>query len=170
MTEKRMNLVRTVSNRMFKAMMILVMAAAVLVILSWTGKASVSPTVPLIFLAGQIGGYVGLQSRIKTLPEEDLSLVATSWVYTILTPLVGGILAVLLYLIFLSGLISGTMFPVFKQDALQPDPESFLVVFAQHADGYANYAKLLVWSFIAGYSERFVIDMISTFTQIRPDA
>lgn len=169
MINNRLDLLRTVSNRMFKAMLILLLAALIIVIVAWVGAFDISPIIPLIFLFGQIGGYVGLQSRVKTLPDEDLELLATSWVYTILTPLVGGILAILLYLIFLSGLITGTVFPMFKPDEVQPEADSFLVMFAQHADGYVNYAKLLVWSFIAGYSERFVIDMVGSFAKIKPE-
>lgn len=170
MNDNKLNLLVTVSNRLFKAMLILLLAALIIIIVAWVGAFDISPIIPLIFLFGQIGGYVGLQSRVKTLPDEDLQLIATSWIYTILTPLVGGILAILLYLIFLSGLISGTVFPVFKPDAIQPKADSFLVMFAQHADGYVNYAKLLVWSFVAGYSERFVIDMVGSFAKIEPDA
>lgn len=29
-----------------------------------------------------IGGCVGLQRRLKTLPDQDLRLIAESWVYT----------------------------------------------------------------------------------------
>jgi hypothetical protein len=147
-------------------MLILIATATIVVIVAYVGAFRVSPVVPLIFLVGQIGGYVGLQSRLRTLSEPDLKLLTTSWVYTILTPMVGGILAILLHMIFLSGLISGQMFPKFVPDANPPDVEDLRVIFATHADGYASYAKLFVWSFVAGYSERFVVDMLGSFAKI----
>jgi hypothetical protein len=43
-------------------------------------------------------------------------------------------------------------------------------LFAHHGQSYVDYAKLMVWSFIAGYSERFVINVISSFTKHQADA
>jgi hypothetical protein len=79
-------------------------------------------------ISGFIGGFVGLQRRLKDLTPEDLQLISHSMVYTCLSPLVGGVLALLLYILFLSGLLSGDL-----------------------------------WCFVAGYSERFVTDVIGRF-------
>lgn len=120
--------------------------------------------VPAVVIAsGLIGGFVGLQRRLKELTLSDLRLIAHSWVYTCLSPLVGGVLALLLYVLFLSGLLSGDLFPHFIADANGSKVDGFSSVFQQHGNGYKEYAKLIFWSFLAGYSERFVIDVISRF-------
>jgi len=78
--------------------------------------------------------------------------------------LVGGILALLLFMIFVSGLLKGDLFPVFVPD-IDPNPafkENFFILFEIHG-GPTDYAKLIFWSFVAGFSERFVIDVISQF-------
>jgi hypothetical protein len=117
--------------------------------------------VPLIVIAsGLIGGFVGLQRRLKDLTISDLQLIADSWIYTWLSPLVGAVLALLLYVLFLSELLSGQLFPHFIGDA---KAIGFASVFQQHGESYKDYAKLVFWCFVAGFSERFVTDIISRF-------
>jgi hypothetical protein len=100
----------------------------------------------LVFATGvMIGGFVGLQRRLKDLTLRDLELIADSWVYTGLSPLVGGVLAFLLFILFLSGLLSGDLFPVFLPGS-NSSSESFVSIFEQHGEGHKEYAKLLFWS------------------------
>jgi hypothetical protein len=117
----------------------------------------------VVVMSGFIGGFVGLQRRLKDLTVEDLQLIATSTIYTWLSPLVGGVLALLLYILFLSDLLSGQLFPRFVPDAMPQPDTGFASVFQQHADSYKDYAKLVFWCFVAGFSERFVTDVIGRF-------
>jgi len=121
--------------------------------------------VTLVIAAGVIGGFVGLQRRLKELTIQDLTLMSNSWIYTCLSPLVGGVLALLLYILFISKLVSGDLFPVFKPDAAQVGQAvtGFQTIMLQQADGYQSYGKLIFWSFIAGYSEHFVTDVMNRF-------
>lgn len=112
--------------------------------------------------SGITGGFVGLQRRLKDLTLDDLRLMKASWVYTALSPLVGGILALLLYVLFLSGLVSGQMFPTFEANP-EKIAMSFRSLLTEHGRDYTDYAKLVFWSFVAGYSEHFVTDVISRF-------
>src|SRR5687768_2506185 len=151
----------SVTRRLFIALVILyglsLTAAALL-----RGSMYIVPL--LVFATGVIGGFVGLQRRLKDLTLRDLELIADSWVYTGLSPLVGGILAFLLFILFLSGLLSGDLFPVFLPDS-NSSSESFVSIFEQHGEGHKEYAKLLFWSFMAGFSEHFVTDVISRFEE-----
>jgi hypothetical protein len=110
------------------------------------------------FAAGVMGGFVGLQRRLKSMTNDDLELLANSWVYVCLSPLVGGILAVVRYVLFISTLVSGDLFP-----KLVPDPggtrKGFAEIFAVQGDAI-SYSKMLFWSFVAGFSERFVTDLV----------
>ena len=117
----------------------------------------------LIVVCGLIGGFIGIQRRLKELTPADLDLLAHSWIYTILAPLVGGILAVILYMLFLSGLLSGDLFPQFAADDTAVDAVGFQKLMAQHGVAYQDYVKMLVWSFVAGYSEKFVTDVVARF-------
>jgi hypothetical protein len=68
-----------------------------------------------------------------------------------LAPLVGGILAVILYMLFLSGLPSGDLFRTAADDGCRCGRLPKLM--AQHGVAYQDYAKMLVWSFVASFGE-----------------
>jgi hypothetical protein len=78
--------------------------------------------------------------------------------------LVGTIAAVALYLIFASGLVKGDLFPQFHLSPVSHRPDDFQnFVFNWQPVPPADYAKTLVWSFIAGFSERFVPGLLERF-------
>ncbi len=110
---ERIAQLRTVSNR-------LVWSLAALVAIGIPGaifahyEFVVTPLA--VLFVGFVGGFVGLQRRLKSLPAEDLTLLANSWVSIALSPIAGAILAVLVYLLFISGLLSGNTFPTFVPD------------------------------------------------------
>ena len=157
---ERIEQLRTVSNR-------LVWSLAALVAIGVPGALlanSQSFFAPLaVLFVGFVGGFVGLQRRLKSLPAEDLTLLANSWVSIVLSPIAGAILAVLVYLLFISGLLSGNMFPVFVPDSQSGDVQGLKTIFAVHCPTAADYAKVLFWSFVAGFSEKFATDIIGRF-------
>lgn len=165
-------LVRLVTRRLFIAV------AALLGFVLLASLAAALTPLPggvaiLILATGGLGGFVSIQRRLKQLTLGDLRLFADSWVYTLLSPLVGAVLALLLYLIFVSGLVQGELFPAFVPDDLPRDAPARTgigTLFDHHADGYHNYAKILFWSFVAGFSENFVTDIIGHFESARPAA
>lgn len=154
------NLLISVSRRLFITLLVL-FSTALLVAILLPDSRYVIPVV--VIMSGLIGGFVGLQRRLKELTVTDLELIAASWIYTCLSPLVGGMLALLLYILFLSGLLSGDLFPHFVADENSEKITSFTSIFNQHGSSYEEYAKLIFWCFIAGFSERFVTDVISRF-------
>lgn len=68
--------------------------------------------------------------------------------------------AFLLYLVFMGGLLSGGLFPEFPGSA---DPFRSIGGFVLEVNPGTNadFAKLLVWSFVAGFSEKFVPNLIA---------
>ena len=72
------------------------------------------------------------------------------------------IFAFLLYLMTIGELIGGNVFPQFVHEPLnenQPwNMEAFLTLVKPAS--YKDIAKILIWSFLAGYSEKFVPNLI----------
>jgi hypothetical protein len=153
----RNDCIRIVSTRLFYSLAALLVAVALCVAVTW--KTGHSGTAFIVMFTGAIGGFIGLQQRLTDLPVVDLQLLVSSRLFSSLAPFVGAVLALLLYLLFLSELLKGDLFPKFVAD---PDTlhRNFLDIFLVHGEDYRSYAKVVVWSFIAGYSERFVIDII----------
>jgi len=119
----------------------------------------------LVFITGNIGGYVGIHKNLGSLSDVEVTQLSSSWLGLVVPSFVGGILAYVLYLLFISGIISGELFPKIVGDAV-PDgvkkPEGFDIIFLQHADGASDYAKLLFWTFIAGFNQKYVVDIIES--------
>jgi hypothetical protein len=115
------------------------------------------------FGTGVIGGFVSIQQRLKLLSASEVSFMASSWVNVLLVPLFAGVFSLVLYLLFLSGLIEGDIFPVFTVPRFD-NPATLANMRALFTDSYPasgqDFAKLAVWSFAAGFSERFIPDVI----------
>lgn len=164
---QRRELVRFNAERLFR-----ILVFALLLQLGWialaffTNHFTGQSALPVVMFIGVLGGVIGLQNRLKSLSDDDLILLSQSWRYMLLAPLVGGFLAMLLYVMFISGLVKGDLFPAFRFDhagenALQVLKENGIKsLFMIHAVSYESYAKLIVWCFIAGFSERFVTNII----------
>ena len=160
--EDRVAIIREISKRLFISLLVLLAITGGLLAASRYIEGFVASDPLLTIIVGAVGGFVGMQRRLKQFSDADLVLIRTSWVYTILAPLVGGVLAFLLYILFMSGLLAGDLFPKFQLDTNPDHSESLFVIFDTHGQ-YQDYAKLVFWCFLAGYSEHFVIDIISQF-------
>jgi len=122
---------------------------------------------PLILLViGNIGSYVGVHKDLNLLSDEDIAKLSRTWTGLLVPSLIGGILALVLYLIFLSGLLQGDLFPEFTPDNDDPNAnenKDFSAIFAQHAEGgMKDYAKLMFWGFVAGFNQKYVVDIIDS--------
>ncbi|MFN0021341.1 MAG: hypothetical protein ACKVP0_24080 [Pirellulaceae bacterium] len=160
---EKLKLIRDVSNRLFIAIGVLLAVFIPSAFLAYYLGSSMVGAVPLMALiTGCFGGFVGLQKRLRQLPEEELLLMAQSWVYTCLSPMVGGVLAGLTYILFISGLLSGDLFPKFAAEKGKEVGEGLATLFAMGGSG-PDYAKLIFWCFLAGYSERFATDALGKF-------
>jgi hypothetical protein len=143
--------------------------SVLIILLGLSAAISLKPgpfTVPeLVFIAGNIGGYVGIHRMLNSLSDTEIIQLSFSWLGLVVPSFVGGILACVLYLLFISGIISGNLFPKIIADTFETGtvrPNSFVVIFHQHADGAPEYAKLLFWSFVAGFNQKYVVDIIES--------
>jgi hypothetical protein len=111
---------------------------------------------------GIIGGFVSSQRRMQSIPADGDPLISVlglddAGYYLWLSPLLGAVFAVILAWMFMGGIVQGALFPSFG-----PPPKGegwFSDLFSwQSLQGPAEYAKLFVWSFLAGFAERLVPD------------
>ena len=138
-------------------------------------------TLPVVLLLGALGSFVSLQRKFRNFNAQELPL-QDSWSDIFLAPFVGAVLAGILYLLFLSGLLAGELFPKFS---FNPDSKdgafgglfskasenakdyakdgAFGGLFSKASENAKDYAKLFFWSFVAGYSEQFVTNIIGRF-------
>jgi len=166
---------RIVSNRLVWSLAALVAVGLPGALLAYYWNSKYVPTPVAVLFVGFVGGFVGLQRRLKSLPPEDLALLANSWVSIALSPIAGAILAVLVYLLFVSGLLTGSMFPQVLPDNTPGDIHQFRRIFDVYCPTPADYAKVMFWSFVAGFSEKFATNIIGQFEtrmprQKKPDA
>lgn len=165
MLSKKYQLVQSVSARLFKVLVTWGVIAAV-IIAAFIMRVDWVPVLIVTLGCGILGGLISLQRRVKTLSLVDLELLNGSWSHILLSPLTGGFLAALLYTIFISELLTSDLFPAFTldpTDTARPGTVEFQDIIRVRANTVQDYAKLLVWSFIAGYSEKFVINIIGQF-------
>ena len=124
-----------------------------------------------VFLAGLIGGFVSIQQRLPEIGASELRELSKSWLSILLIPINGGIFAVTLMLIFLSGILKGAMFPEYThtQRIDHTNLETLIASFTNWTKttfptNGEDIAKLIFWSFVAGFSERFVPQIIRKTT------
>jgi hypothetical protein len=165
----RNGLIRFIGNCVFWS------AIALLILAYWATQydQTLVATLLILMLAGSLGGFMSLLQRIQSTPTGGDPLISILEVQNgafslYLAPVSGAIFAVLLYLIFLGKLVSGVIFPenlthfhlwwgqVHLAAVPPPAPE--------------DYAKLVVWSFIAGFAERFVPDTLDRLVNRARDA
>jgi len=126
-------------------------------------------TIFVVIFAGITGAFVSMQQRIQSAPSKgdplyNLSVLTHGWFSILLSPLSGAIFALILYMLFVSGLLGGNLFPTLQTPSADfKDPNISLFNFLSPSgprDGVA-WGKLLIWSFIAGFAERFVPDKLN---------
>jgi hypothetical protein len=123
--------------------------------------------VAYVFLAGLIGGFVSIQQRLPTIGLNELRELSNSWLSILLIPINGGIFALVLMLMFLAGILEGALFPKYSHATIDQTKlvESFVSwLTTTFPEEGTDVAKLIFWSFVAGFSERFVPQIIRKTT------
>jgi hypothetical protein len=116
------------------------------------------------FGCGLVGGFVSIEQRLKDVNDEELDLLSRSWYQILLIPVYGGIFALVLYVAFLGGIIEGALFPrlTIPGFGTPPSTQDLTNLFiSTYPTTGVDVAKLIFWSFVAGFSERLVPQIIS---------
>jgi hypothetical protein len=126
------------------------------------------PGLVIVMMCGALGGLVSTYRRVYGLPLDgnpavNLVVLDRSKALIYLSPAIGAVFAAVFYVLLISGLVSGELFPAV--DTPGPSEGATTVTFAEFVTLTApragvDIAKLMVWSFIAGFAERLVPDTI----------
>jgi len=119
---------------------------------------------------GIIGGFVSSQRRMQAIPVDIDPLISifgldSAGYFLWLSPLLGAIFAAVLTLMFIAGILKGTIFPEFLPP-FGPGVKVRFFDFIWHTTPGTSedYAKLFVWAFLAGFAERLVPDSLDRLT------
>jgi hypothetical protein len=132
------------------------------------------PLLLLVMLAGMLGAFFSALTRLYQVDQAGVALITPTLqglggrymlMYSTVPPVVGAIAAVVLYMIFLSEIIKSDLFPKLVCSA-----DSECKTISELMNFYwpgspQDYGKALVWSFVAGFSERFVPDLLQSLVK-----
>jgi hypothetical protein len=94
-----------------------------------------------------------------SLAKADLTTRRLITIQIYISPILGGVFAYALFLIFMAGILQGTFFPKF-QSANEPYETYANFIASIRPETNADVAKAIIWAFIAGFSERLVPNFI----------
>ncbi|WP_411883157.1 hypothetical protein [Polaromonas sp. YR568] len=159
---------------LFAATFILVAATAFILITAGSSGPGVGEVkiAPVVVIAGTLGAFVSALRRIYSFEnifpsKEYQSFLKGANIYVIayssIPPLVGAIAAIVMYLVFSSRMFQSELTPLF---VCEIERCANFMDFLDHwkPDKPSDYAKAIVWGFIAGFSERFVPDILNRFS------
>jgi hypothetical protein len=127
---------------------------------------------PTVILAGALGAFFSSLMRLYRYEDLPKALVGGGlnlrsiylYIYSLVPMVIGAIAAAVLYVVFASGYVEGTLFPKFAcyKDHVCGTFKDFVQNYGpQPPDGFA---KVLVWGFLSGFSERLVPDLLLRIT------
>ena len=125
------------------------------------------PILAFVALSGALGAFFSALTRLYSLENLPAALIRPgftlgNWhlfLYALIPSITGIIGAVFLYVTIAAGIVDGDLFQKFKCDASACDGLTGLLSYSPAS--VKDYAKALVWGFIAGFSERLVPDALS---------
>ena len=125
-----------------------------------SGGAEEFPISWFIIIAAILGSIVNQPFRSEESMQKKFGGITG---YIFWKCLVSIVLAFALNMMFIGGFLSGDIFPQFINTTIDNGGQySTMIDFATKVDPLTNkdVAKILIWSFIAGYSEKFVPNLI----------
>jgi hypothetical protein len=124
---------------------------------------------PLLFtgLCGALFSFLGRLYLLTWTPRitaqiEDVQALKKGLVLNCFLSMAEGMVAAgIIYLLFTSELLQGTLFPTFKEPVGESAGNVVTYLFFYLPAGPTDLPKLLVWAFIAGFAERLVPDKLN---------
>jgi hypothetical protein len=162
---------------------VLVLAAACLLVAHLNQGANCKPgaafqgtsfftTLTMVIIAGLFGGAFSMLQRVQSPimsddPLGNLLALRTAKREILLSPILGAVGALVLYCIFDAKLLTGELFPKMYEVEHHVKGSLPFSDYLSQAGPLAgvDHAKLLVWSFLAGFSERLLPDALDRLTK-----
>jgi len=139
-----------------------------LIIMEFMGK-SVLTILILVVLAGALGALFSALTRLYTLRQLPAALLLVDkkrpqgkylLVFCLVPPIVGMIGSTFFYLLMQSGIVTSNLFVDFSCNASNVCVDlNCLLAYSPCTP--ADYAKAIVWGFVAGFSERLVPNVLA---------
>ncbi len=156
---------------LFISTLILVLFTIATLLYSYITGDEILSTLLVVVIAGVLGSFVSALNRIYSskdvFPKEmykDFLKGANGYLiaYSTIPPLVGAISAAVLYVVFAGQIISGALFPDFSCLPEGKGCTNFMSFLANWSPkNPQDFAKAIVWGFLAGFSERLVPDILN---------
>ncbi len=165
---------KTILCRLGIILLGLIVSSALLVILFYIASQQMG-TMLFALLIGGIGSCISFFLRFPKLSKIELEFMVTSWWSVIVPMLVGLVMGGFIYIVFFAGILTGdggnglftsNLFPLFSSPQLT-EGESLDLKMALEIRPVSvqDFGKLLVWCFLAGYSERLVPNILQNLEQ-----
>jgi hypothetical protein len=132
-------------------------------------------TLTVVLFVGAMGGLISMQQRFQSASNEgdlieNVAQLRQGRSSVLLSPVSGAVFAAVLYLIIAAGLLKGDLFPLMTHVGASDEQAGngvklFNFIRDIEPEKYSDYAKLMVWSFLAGFAERLVPDTLSRFVE-----
>ena len=124
----------------------------------------------VIVLAGMLGAFFSALTRLYNVSEALISPTMQMlearylFMYSSVPPVIGAVAAMVLYFAFVGNFFgSGGFFPAFGCGTENGCVRLHEILQDFGPKTAPDYGKTLIWSFVAGFSERFVPDTLQTF-------
>jgi hypothetical protein len=162
---------------LFVATLVVIVVLAALILpffISYYVKGNVAahdpPLLSVVELSGALGAFFSSLMRLYNFQDLPRALVARELeglprfhllVYSLVPAVVGAIAATVIHMLFASGMLQGDLFPKFGCKNSSGTCGTFGSLIADWGPVNAtDYAKVIVWGFIAGFAERLVPDTL----------
>ena len=161
---------KVILYRLGVVLLTLILASVSFVILFYLASQQMG-TMLFALLIGGIGSCISFFLRFPKLGETELNFMVSSWWSIVVPMIVGLIMGGFIYIVFFAGILTGdggkglftsNLFPLFTNPGLSSgEPLNLNHALEIRPVSVQDFGKLLVWCFLAGYSERLVPNLLS---------
>lgn len=118
----------------------------------------------LVVVLGAMGGIIRAARKLADSGSSEAAPLSDFRFLSVIAPTSGVVMALVLYMLSASGLLGGEIFPKFNA-ASGAEPQRGGNLLTMVPATMSDYAKVMVWSFVAGYVAGFVDTLLTGLTK-----